>query len=113
MASSVVISQPRSKIESYVDNKCKEGIRQVNITASRAITDVARTNLGPKGMDKMIFTTNSEVIITNNGTTILNKMKVLQPIAKMLVELSKSQDAAAGDGTTTVVVIAGALLKQC
>jgi T-complex protein 1 subunit delta len=64
-------------------------------------------------MDKMISTANGEVIITNDGATILNKMEVLQPAAKMLVELSKSQDSAAGDGTTTVVVIAGALLKEC
>ncbi|TQD71706.1 hypothetical protein C1H46_042758 [Malus baccata] len=114
MASSAVISQPRSsKTESYVDNKCKEDIRQENITTTCAVTDVIRTNLGPKVMDKMISTTNSEVIITNGGATILNKMKVLQPAAKMLVELSKSHDAAAGDGSTIVVVIAGALLKQC
>ncbi|KAG7556983.1 TCP-1-like chaperonin intermediate domain superfamily [Arabidopsis suecica] len=58
-------------------------------------------------MDKMISTVNGEVIITNDGATILNKMEVLQPATKMLVELSKSQDSAAGEGTTTVVVIAG------
>ncbi|KAM1938284.1 hypothetical protein FF1_015903 [Malus domestica] len=114
MASPAVISQPRSsKTESYVDNKRKEDIRQANSTAARAVADAVRTSLGPKGMDKMISTANGEVIITNDGATILNKMEVLQPAAKMLVELSKSQDAAAGDGTTTVVVIAGALLKQC
>ncbi|KAG7585718.1 GroEL-like equatorial domain superfamily [Arabidopsis thaliana x Arabidopsis arenosa] len=61
----------------------------------------------------MISTANGKVIITNDGATILNKMEVLQPAAKMLVELSKSQDSAAGDGTTTVVVIADALLKEC
>ncbi|KAH9802157.1 T-complex protein 1 subunit delta [Citrus sinensis] len=115
MASPAVVpSQPRSsKTESYVDNKRKEDIRQANIVAARAVADAVRTSLGPKGMDKMISTASGEVIITNDGATILNKMEVLQPAAKMLVELSKSQDAAAGDGTTTVVVIAGALLKQC
>ncbi|CAN0862926.1 T-complex protein 1 subunit delta [Linum grandiflorum] len=102
-----------SKTESYVDNKRKEDVRQANITAARAVADAVRTSLGPKGMDKMISTSSGEVIITNDGATILNKMGVLQPAAKMLVELSKSQDSAAGDGTTTVVVIAGALLKQC
>ncbi|KAF6176540.1 hypothetical protein GIB67_007923 [Kingdonia uniflora] len=61
----------------------------------------------------MISTAFGEVIITNDGTIILNKMEVLQPAVKMLVELSKSQDIVVGDGTTTVVVIAGALLKQC
>ncbi|KAG4118280.1 hypothetical protein ERO13_D11G005200v2 [Gossypium hirsutum] len=110
----VTAAQPRSsKTESYVDNKRKEDIRQANIKAARAVADAVRTSLGPKGMDKMISTANGEVIITNDGATILNKMEVLQPAAKMLVDLSKSQDSAAGDGTTTVVVIAGALLKQC
>ncbi|KAH7291545.1 hypothetical protein KP509_29G021200 [Ceratopteris richardii] len=64
-------------------------------------------------MDKMLSLSSGDVIITNDGATILNKMEVTQPAAKMLVELSKSQDIVAGDGTTTVVVIAGALLKQC
>ncbi|KAE9453926.1 hypothetical protein C3L33_14176, partial [Rhododendron williamsianum] len=105
--------QASSKTESYVDNKRKEDIRRANIVAARAVADAVRTSLGPKGMDKMISTASGEVIITNDGATILNKMEVLQPAAKMLVELSKSQDVVAGDGTTTVVVIAGALLKQC
>ncbi|KAM7272897.1 hypothetical protein ACFE04_027561 [Oxalis oulophora] len=64
-------------------------------------------------MDKMISTANGDVIITNNDATILNKMDDIQPAAKMLVELSKSQDAAARERTTTVVVIVGALLKHC
>ncbi|KAE9453307.1 hypothetical protein C3L33_14791, partial [Rhododendron williamsianum] len=94
--------QASSKTESYVDNKRKEDIRRANIVAARAVADAARASLGPKGMDKMISTASGEVIITNDGATILNKMEVLQPAAKMLVELSKSQD-----------VVAGALLKQC
>ncbi|CAH8260918.1 unnamed protein product [Arabidopsis lyrata] len=107
-------SKPRgSKAESFVDNKRREDIRFANINSARAVSDAVRTSLGPKGMDKMISTANGEVIITNDGATILNKMEVLQPAAKMLVELSKSQDSAAGDGTTTVVIIAGALLKEC
>ncbi|GMP32987.1 hypothetical protein CsSME_00006504 [Camellia sinensis var. sinensis] len=113
---SPAVQAPRaaaSKTESYVDNKRKQDIRQANIIAARAVADAVRTSLGPKGMDKMISTASGEVIITNDGATILNKMEVLQPAAKMLVELSKSQDIVAGDGTTTVVVIAGALLKQC
>ncbi|KAI3832283.1 hypothetical protein MKX03_009327 [Papaver bracteatum] len=102
-----------SKTESYVDNKRKDDIRRSNIIAGKAVADAVRTSLGPKGMDKMIQNGNGEVIITNDGATILNSMEVLQPGAKMLTELSKSQDIAAGDGTTTVVVIAGALQKQC
>eukprot|EP00249_Psilotum_nudum_P019879 c27456_g1_i1 orf=205-1803(+) len=104
---------PPSKTESYVDTKRKEDIRLVNIAAAKAVADAVRTSLGPRGMDKMLSVASGDVIITNDGATILNKMDVVQPAAKMLVELSKSQDIVAGDGTTTVVVIAGALLKQC
>ncbi|KAI3890850.1 hypothetical protein MKW92_039088 [Papaver armeniacum] len=99
--------------ETYVDNKRKDDIRRTNIIAGKTVADAVRTSLGPKGMDKMIQNGNGEVIITNDGATILNSMEVIQPGAKMLTELSKSQDIAAGDGTTTVVVIAGALQKQC
>ncbi|KAJ0713830.1 putative chaperonin ATPase [Helianthus annuus] len=114
MATTIAPPPPRAgKTESYVDNKRKDDIRMSNIKAARAVADAVRTSLGPKGMDKMISTASGEVIITNDGATILNKLDVLQPAAKMLVELSKSQDVVAGDGTTTVVVIAGALLKQC
>ncbi|MCH96873.1 T-complex protein 1 subunit delta-like, partial [Trifolium medium] len=102
-----------SKTESYTDNKRKDDVRQSNIIAARSVANAVRTSLGPKGMDKMISNSNNEVIITNDGATILHKMQVLQPAAKMLVELSKSQDSAAGDGTTTVVVIAGSLLEKC
>lgn len=109
------IAQPRgpAKTEKYVDNKRKDDIRQANIVSAKAVADAVRTSLGPKGMDKMLCTATGDVIITNDGATILNKMEVLQPAAKMLVELSKSQDIVAGDGTTTVVVVAGAILKQC
>ncbi|XP_068641047.1 T-complex protein 1 subunit delta-like [Aristolochia californica] len=106
------LQQRSSKTESYVDNKRKDDIRIANIVAARAVADAVRTSLGPKGMDKMISTGSGEVIITNDGATILNKMDVLQPAAKFLVELSKSQDIVAGDGTTTVVVLAGSLLKH-
>lgn len=75
-----------------------------------AVADAIRTSLGPKGMDKMIQLANGEVIITNDGATILKQMAVKHPAAKMLVELAAAQDVEAGDGTTTVVVIAGSLL---
>ncbi len=86
-------------------------VRMSNITAGKAVADVIRTSLGPKGMDKMIKTPKGEVIITNDGATILKHMGVLHPCSKMLVELSAAQDAEAGDGTTSVVVFAGALLS--
>ena len=78
-----------------------------------AVADAIRTSLGPKGMDKMIQGTDGEVIITNDGATIMSHMQVFHPTAKMLVELSKSQDIEAGDGTTSVVVLCGSLLDQC
>ncbi|KHJ90149.1 TCP-1/Cpn60 chaperonin family protein [Oesophagostomum dentatum] len=81
-----------------------------NIIAAKAVADAVRTSLGPRGMNKMIQSGNGDVTITNDGATILNQMSVVHPTARMLVELSKAQDIEAGDGTTTVVVIAGALL---
>jgi len=85
-------------------------IRSSNIQAAKALSDAIRTSLGPKGMDKMIQDAKGDVTITNDGATILDRMKVIHPAAKMLVELSKAQDVEAGDGTTTVVVLAGSLL---
>jgi len=77
------------------------------------VADAVRTSLGPRGMDKLMQLSDGEVLISNDGATILSKMQVLHPAAKMLVELSKSQDIEAGDGTTTVVVLAGAMLDAC
>ncbi|GMG55618.1 unnamed protein product [Ambrosiozyma monospora] len=85
-------------------------VRKANIIAARAVADAVRTSLGPKGMDKMIKTGRGETIISNDGHTILKHMAVLHPAAKMLVDLSGAQDVEAGDGTTSVVVITGALL---
>jgi len=85
-------------------------VRYGNITAAKAVADAIRTSLGPKGMDKMIQSGSGDVTITNDGATILKQMEVLHPAARMLVELSKAQDIEAGDGTTSVVVLAGSLL---
>mmetsp|Transcript_50087 Transcript_50087/g.92421 ORF Transcript_50087/g.92421 Transcript_50087/m.92421 type:complete len:530 (+) Transcript_50087:82-1671(+) len=86
-------------------------VRTANILAARAVANAVRTSLGPRGMDKMIQDPKGEVVITNDGATILQQMKLQHPTAKMMVELSKAQDIEAGDGTTSVVVIAGALLQ--
>lgn len=85
-------------------------VRRSNLNAAKAVADAIRTSLGPKGMDKMIQTPTGEVVITNDGATILKHMAVMHPAARMLVELSQAQDVEAGDGTTSVVVIAGSLL---
>lgn len=96
-----------------LDSEKSKDVRSTNITAARAVADVVRTSLGPRGMDKMIQDQRGKVLITNDGATILNKLEVIHPTAKMLVEISKAQDIEAGDGTTSVVVIAGALLRAC
>uniref|UniRef100_A0A7R9U684 T-complex protein 1 subunit delta n=1 Tax=Pinguiococcus pyrenoidosus TaxID=172671 RepID=A0A7R9U684_9STRA len=99
--------------ESLRENQKERDVRHANIVAARAIADAVRTSLGPRGMDKMIQKGDGEVIISNDGATIMSQMEVFHPTAKMLVELSKAQDIEAGDGTTSVVVIAGALLAAC
>lgn len=88
----------------------EKDVRSSNIVAARSVADAVRTSLGPKGMDKMIVSPTNEVIITNDGATILKQLEVNHPCAKMLVDLAHAQDVEAGDGTTTVTVIAGALL---
>ncbi|CAE7207863.1 unnamed protein product [Rhizoctonia solani] len=100
----------KSGEKSFNDKGKPMEVRLSNMTAAKAIGDVVRTSLGPKGMDKMIQTAGGEVIITNDGATILKHIAVLHPAAKMLVELSAAQDIEAGDGTTSVVVLAGSLL---
>eukprot|EP00543_Licmophora_paradoxa_P000611 CAMPEP_0202449408 /NCGR_PEP_ID=MMETSP1360-20130828/8144_1 /ASSEMBLY_ACC=CAM_ASM_000848 /TAXON_ID=515479 /ORGANISM="Licmophora paradoxa, Strain CCMP2313" /LENGTH=541 /DNA_ID=CAMNT_0049067323 /DNA_START=24 /DNA_END=1649 /DNA_ORIENTATION=+ len=83
-----------------------------NILAAKSIARILRTSLGPKGMDKMLVSQDGDVTITNDGATILQQMEVNHQVAKLLVELSGSQDDEVGDGTTGVVVLAGALLEQ-
>ena len=83
-----------------------------NIMAAKAVAETVRTTLGPKGMDKMLVSSLGDVVITNDGVTILEEMQIEHPAAKMLVEVAKTQENEVGDGTTTAVVLAGELLKQ-
>lgn len=83
-----------------------------NIAAAKVIAEVVRSALGPKGLDKMLVDSFGDVVITNDGATILREMEIQHPAAKFVVELAKAQDDEVGDGTTTVVIIAGELLKQ-
>jgi len=82
-----------------------------NIMAARAIAEAVRSTLGPKGMDKMLVDSMGDVIVTNDGATILKEIDVEHPAAKMMVEVAKAQDEECGDGTTTAVVLTGELLK--
>jgi thermosome len=86
--------------------------QRMNITAARTVADTVKTTLGPKGMDKMLVDSLGDVVITNDGATILNEMQIEHPSAKMMVEVAKTQDQDVGDGTTTAVVLAGELLKK-
>ena len=83
-----------------------------NIQAARTLANVLKTSLGPRGMDKMMVSPDSDVTVTNDGATILDQMDIANPIAQLIVDLSKSQDNEIGDGTTGVVVMAGSLLEQ-
>ena len=85
---------------------------KINLESAKAIAHVLKTSLGPKGMDKMIVSPDGEVLITNDGATIVEKMEIMHPIAHLMVELSQSQDNQIGDGTTGVVVLAGMLMEQ-
>ena len=89
-----------------------KGAQFNNITAARAIADSVRSTLGPRGMDKMLVESMGDVVITNDGVTILKEIDVEHPAAKMLVEVAKTQDEECGDGTTTAVILAGELLKK-
>jgi T-complex protein 1 subunit delta len=116
MASTSAPAQPTQKRSTKGDNRLENNerekdVRASNFQAAKAVADTIRTSLGPKGMDKMISSPTNEVIITNDGATILSKLELLHPAAKLFVETSKAQDAEAGDGTTSVVVIAGSLLS--
>ncbi len=83
-----------------------------NIAAAKAVAETIRTTLGPKGMDKMIVDSLGDIIVTNDGVTILKEMNVEHPAGKMIVEIAKTQEKEVGDGTTTAVVLAGEFLKE-
>ena len=98
----------------------KEGTRESrgkeaqknNLTAAKLVAEVVKSSLGPRGMDKMLVDTLGDVTITNDGATILKEIDVQHPAAKMMVEITKSVDNKVGDGTTSVVVLAGSLLEK-
>lgn len=83
-----------------------------NIMAAKMVSDVVKTTLGPKGMDKMLVSPTGDIIVTNDGVTILDEMQIEHPAAKMMVEIAKTQESEVGDGTTTAVMLAGRLLEN-
>src|SRR3989338_6148417 len=83
-----------------------------NIMAAKLVAETVRSTLGPKGMDKMLVDSLGDIIVTNDGVTILQEIQIEHPAAKMIVEVAKTQEKEVGDGTTTAVILAGELLKN-
>ncbi len=86
--------------------------QRTNIMAAKLVAETVRTTLGPKGMDKMLVDNMGDIVVTNDGVTILEEMQIEHPAAKMIVEVAKTQEDEVGDGTTTAVILAGELLKN-
>src|SRR3989338_838938 len=78
-----------------------------NILDAKMVADIVKTTLGPKGMDKMLVSPTNDIIVTNDGVTILEEMQIEHPAAKMMVEIARTQEKEVGDGTTTAVRLAG------
>jgi len=97
--------------EGSSENKGREAQKN-NIAAAKIIAEIVHSSLGPRGMDKMLVDSLGDVTITNDGATILKEIDVQHPAAKMLVEISKTTDSEVGDGTTSAVILAGALLEN-
>ncbi len=83
-----------------------------NIAAAKMVSDILKTTLGPRGMDKMLVSPTNDIVVTNDGATILSEMQIEHPAAKMMVEIAKTQESEVGDGTTTAVMLAGKLLEN-
>src|SRR3970040_2148601 len=97
--------------EGATETKGREAQKN-NIAACKIIAEIVKSSLGPRGMDKMLVDSLGDVTITNDGATILKEIDVQHPAAKMLVEISKTTDNEVGDGTTSAVILAGALLEN-
>src|SRR6188768_1479603 len=97
--------------EGTKENKGREAQKN-NISAAKLVAEIVRSSLGPRGMDKMLVDSLGDVTITNDGATILKEIDVQHPAAKIMVEISKATDNEVGDGTTSVVVLAGSLIEK-
>ena len=104
--------QPIFILPEGTQRKQGKNAQRNNILAAKLVAETVRTTLGPKGMDKMLVDAMGDVVVTNDGVTILKEMQIEHPAAKMIVEVAKTQEDEVGDGTTTAVVLAGELLKK-
>ena len=105
-------AQPLFILDEDSERTQGEDAQSSNITAGKAISEAVRTTLGPRGMDKMLVSDSGDVVITNDGATILDEMDIEHPAAQMLSEVAETQEEEVGDGTTTAAVLAGELLSQ-
>jgi thermosome len=105
-------NQPMIVLSEESQRTSGKDAQSMNITAGKAVAESVRTTLGPKGMDKMLVDSTGNVVVTNDGVTILKEMDIEHPAANMIVEVAETQEEEVGDGTTTSVVIAGELLSK-
>lgn len=104
--------QPAYIVNPRTEHKQGRDALSVNIAAAKAVANIVKTTLGPKGMDKMMVNSIGDIVITNDGAMILKGMDIEHPTAKMIVEVARTQEEIAGDGTTSAVVTAGTLLDK-
>ena len=104
-------SQPIFILPQETSRTTGRDAQRLNIAAAKLVAETVRTTLGPKGMDKMIVESSGDITVTNDGVTILERMQIEHPSARMVVEVAKTQEHEVGDGTTTAVVLAGEMLK--
>ena len=103
----IIVRDQQKKTRTHGTDAVKQ-----HIMAARTVANIVKTSLGPRGLDKILISPDGDITVTNDGATILSQMEITNHVAKLLVELSKSQDEEIGDGTTGVVVLASALLEQ-
>ncbi|NYT05355.1 MAG: thermosome subunit [Methanomicrobiales archaeon] len=108
----MVGTQPIIILRDNVERTRGQEAQRSNIMAAKAIASAVRTTLGPRGMDKMLVAPSGDIVITNDGATILHEIKVTHPGAKMIVEVAETQDDEVGDGTTTACILVGALMEE-
>lgn len=104
--------QPIIILKENVERNYGKEAQRSNIAAAKAIAGAVKSTLGPRGMDKMLVGSTGDIVITNDGATILSEIAVQHPGAKMVIEVARTQDNEVGDGTTTAVVLVGALMEQ-
>ena len=104
--------QPIYILPENIERTIGKDAQRNNILAAKLVAESVKTTLGPKGMDKMLVDALGDITVTNDGVTILEKMEIEHPAAKMMVEIAKTQESEVGDGTTTAVMLAGKLLEN-